>query len=99
MRFSWLRMVLRMRRFSGVTSSSSSSAQKLQTLLQTQTAGGTSRRASSEPAARILVICFFLQTFTAMSSPRGFSPTIMPSYTIVPGPMNSGPRSCALNRP
>ena len=48
--------------------------------------GGIRRSASSEPDARMLVSCFFLQTFTAMSSPRGFSPTIMPSYTIVPGP-------------
>ena len=54
-------MVLRMRRLSGVTSSKLVVGQELQALLQAQLPGGTRRRASSDPAARMLVICFFLQ--------------------------------------
>ena len=61
--------------------------------------GGTRRSASSEPAARMFVSCFFLQTLTEMSSALGEEPTTMPAYTGTPGPMNSVPRSCALNRP
>jgi hypothetical protein len=34
---------------------------------------------------------------TSMSSGLEFSPTIMPSYTRVPGETNSDPRSCRLN--
>ena len=56
---------------------------------------GTSFRASSEPEARVLVACFFLHTFTTMSSFLGLAPTIMPSYTSTPGPMNMRPRSWA----
>ena len=36
---------------------------------------------------------FSLVMFTSMSSAREFSPTIMPSYTSVPGSVNSTPRS------
>jgi hypothetical protein len=43
--------------------------------------GGMRRRASSLPEARVFVSCFFLQTFTFMSSLFGDQPTIMPSYT------------------
>ena len=61
--------------------------------------GGVRRSASSEPEARMLVSCFFLHTLTEMSSALGVSPTIMPAYTGVPGPMNRVPRSWALKRP
>ena len=57
------------------------------------------RIASSLPAARVLVMCFFLQTLTLMSSLLGETPTTIPSYTCVPGPTNRMPRSCALYRP
>ena len=40
--------------------------------------GGIRRSASSEPDARMLVSCFFRQTFTVMSSLLGVSPTTMP---------------------
>ena len=40
---------------------------------------GSSRTASSEPAARTLVSCFVLQTLTGMSFSRVFSPTTMPA--------------------
>ena len=55
--------------------------------------------ASSLPAARVLVMCFFLQTLTLMSSGLGDTPTTIPSYTCVPGSMNSTPRSWALKSP
>ena len=41
----------------------------------------------------MLVSCFFLQTLTVISSSFGETPTIMPPYTGVPGPMKSIPRS------
>ena len=44
-----------------------------------KTVGGVRRSASSDPAARMLVTCFFLQTLTAISSFLGDMPTIMPS--------------------
>ncbi len=40
---------------------------------------------------------FSLAMLTSMSSEREFSPTIMPSYTSVPGSTNSVPRSCREN--
>ena len=99
MRSSLLSIVLRMRRFLGVTSSSSSSARNSRHCSKLICLGGTRRSASSEPEARILVSCFFLQTLTVMSSCLGDWPTTMPSYTSTPAPMNSTPRSCALKRP
>ena len=61
--------------------------------------GGVRRSASSDPAARMLVTCFFLHTLQTMSPERAFSPTICPSYTGMPGPTNMRPRSWVLNRP
>ena len=73
--------------------------QEFQALLQAQFRGVTRRSASSEPEARMLVSCFFLQTLTDISSLLGQTPITMPSYTGVPAPMNRVPRSWALNRP
>ena len=44
----------------------------------------------------MLVSFFSLVMFTSMSSEREFSPTIMPSYTSVPGSVKSTPRSWRL---
>ncbi len=44
----------------------------------------------------MFVSFFSLVMFTSMSSEREFSPTIMPSYTSVPGSVNSTPRSWRL---
>src|SRR3954464_1965887 len=44
----------------------------------------------------MFVSFFSLVMLTSMSSAREFSPTIMPSYTSVPGSTNSWPRSCRL---
>ncbi|CAN4026429.1 PrgI family protein, partial [Dysosmobacter welbionis] len=98
MRFSWSRMALRIRRLLGVTSSSSSSARNSRHCSRLICLGGTSRSASSEPLARMLVNCFFLQMLTVMSSLRGLTPITIPPYTGTPGPMNRVPRSWALNR-
>src|ERR1039458_7373151 len=58
--------------------------------------GGTSRMASSAVDARMLVSFFSLTMFTSRSASRAFSPTIMPSYTSVPGATKISPRSCRL---
>ena len=99
MRWLWSRMRLRMRRFLGVTSRSSSSARNSMHCSRLICLGGVRRSASSLPAARILVSCLRRQTLTGMSSFLGDCPTTMPAYTGVPGPINSEPRSWALNRP
>ena len=44
----------------------------------------------------MFVSFFSLVMLTSMSSAREFSPTIMPSYTSVPGSTNRLPRSCRL---
>ena len=72
------RISLRRRRLLGVTSRSSSSARNSRFCSRENFLGGTRRSASSEPDARMLETCFCLQTLTAMSSPLGFMPTIMP---------------------
>ena len=61
--------------------------------------GGSSRTASSEPEARMLVSCLVLQTLTFMSCSREFSPTTMPAYTSVPGSMKKTERSCSFHMP
>ena len=61
--------------------------------------GGTKRNASSEPEALVFVKCFSLHTLIAKSSPLEFNPTIIPSYTSTPGPINNSPLSCALYNP
>ena len=38
-------------------------------------------------------------TFIAKSSPLEFNPTIIPSYTSTPAPINKSPLSCALYNP
>ena len=44
-----------------------------------------------------MLVSFFSRiTFTSMSASRAFSPTIIPSYTEVPGRMKSSPRSWRL---
>src|SRR5699024_4916800 len=78
MRSAWSRMRLRMRRLLGVTSRSSSSLKYSRHCSRLMTRGLVRRRASSEPAARMLVSCFFLQMFTDMSSLRLHWPTTMP---------------------
>ena len=55
---------LRKRRFWGVTSRISSSAKNSRHCSKDSLRGGTNRSASSEPDARILETCFFLQTLT-----------------------------------
>ena len=39
---------------------------------------------SAEAALRVLVMCFFLHTFTSMSPGRELRPMIMPLYTFTP---------------
>src|SRR3989304_2723678 len=51
---------------------------------------------SSAVEERMLVAFFSLAGFTSMSPARAFSPTIIPSYTSAPGPINIVPRSCRL---
>ena len=56
-----------------------------------------SRTSSSPVDWRMLVSFFSFVGLTSMSSARAFSPTIIPSYTSVPGATNNVPRSCRLN--
>ncbi len=74
----WSRMLLRRRRFFGVTSRSSSSARNSRHCSRLRMRGGTSRRASSEPEARVLVRCLVRQTLTGTSSAFGQTPTTIP---------------------
>ena len=69
----------------GIAPSSSSGRHQTQSVIG---AGGTG-----------VSLLLFLQTFTVISSCLGDTPTTMPSYTFTPGPINSVPRSWALNRP
>ena len=57
-----LRMRFLIRKDSGVTSKSSSSAKNSKDSSKLITRGGVKRKASSDPLARVLVSCFFLQT-------------------------------------
>ena len=93
------RIFLRIRIVFGVTSRSSSVSMNSSACSRLKTLGGVRRSASSALEERVLVSYFFLQTFSSISSPRPFCPTTMPEYTLVPGPMKSVPRSCALKRP
>ena len=90
---------LRIRRLLGVTSKISSSAKNSIQSSSVMRMGVTSRSASSLPELLVFVKCLRLQTLTTISSPRGFMPTTIPAYTGTPAPMNSVPRSCALNSP
>ena len=70
---------LRMRRFLGVTSKSSSSLRNSRLASRLRTVGGVRRRASSLPEARMLVTCFFLHTFTSKMCIRDRNGGQMPS--------------------
>ena len=76
--------------FSGVTSTSSSSAINSKACSKLRMIGVVSLKASSEPGSYICYM-FFLHTFTNISSCFAFSPTIMPLYTLVPGFINNEP--------
>ena len=89
-------MRLRIRIFLGVISKSSSSAMNSRHSSRLMRLGVMSLSASSLDEERVFVRCFCLQTFTFISSALGLSPMTMPSYTCVPGPMNSVPRPWAL---
>src|SRR5215213_2821868 len=80
----------------GVTSTSSSSAINSSACSNDNSFGGTSRIASSAVEARMFVSFFSFIAFTSRSTVRAFSPTIIPSYTFVPGLTNSVPRSWRL---
>ena len=72
-------------------------AAELQRLLQRQLPVRDQPHQLVARGRRMLVSFFSLVGFTSRSSAREFSPTIMPSYTSVPGATNSVPRSCRLN--
>ena len=85
------KMRLRIRRLSGVTSRSSSTSIKSNACSRLRILGGTSVSASSAEEERVLVRCFFLQTFSSISSAREEEPMTMPAYTFCPGPIKSVP--------
>ena len=62
------RIRLRIRRLSGVTSRSSSTSMKSSACSRLKILGGTRVNASSAEEERVLVRCFFLQTFNSISS-------------------------------
>ena len=74
-----VRYRLRRRILLGVTSTSSSSSMNSTAYSSDIWMGGTSRTASSVPAARILVNCFPLIGLTTISFSREWIPMIMPS--------------------
>src|SRR3990172_8744782 len=88
------RIFFRMRTEEGVISTNSSSLMNSRAASRERTRGGTSRSASSAPAARMLVSFFSLQMLMSMSTGREFSPTIIPSYTCSPSPLKKIPRDC-----
>ena len=57
--------------------------------------GGISFSKLSAVDERMLVSFFSFVGLTSMSSALAFSPTTIPSYTSVPGPTKSWPRSCS----
>ena len=81
---------LRIRIPTGVTSTISSSMMKSRHSSSDMFRGGTRRMVMSSVEERMLVFCFCLVTFTAISPGRRFWPTIMPSYTLIPGPIRAG---------
>jgi hypothetical protein len=85
---------LRIRTIPGVTSTHSSSRQNSRACSKESALCGMSGTSTSPEDWRMLVSFFSFVGFTSMSSAREFSPTIMPSYTSVPGPTNMVPRSC-----
>ena len=63
------RIFLRILRLSGVTSRSSSVSMKSSACSRLRILGGVNVSASSAEEERVLVRCFFLQTFNSISSP------------------------------
>ena len=61
--------------------------------------GGLNRLVISAVDDRMLVSFFSLHTLIGISSLRACVPTIIPSYTEVPGSMNVSPRPWALISP
>src|SRR5438445_7768955 len=90
---------LRIRNDFGVTSSSSSSAMNSIASSSDSVRMPSSFAAMSELLLRMFVRCFFRQTLISRSRSRMCWPTIIPSYTSTPGPMNNVPRSCDAARP
>src|SRR5205823_6302229 len=84
---------LRRRNVFGVTSSSSSSARNSIASSSESVRIPSSFAAMSELLLRMFVRCFFLQTLISRSRSRMCWPTIIPSYTSMPGPMKRVPRS------
>ena len=80
----------------GVTSMHSSPRQNSSACSIAMFFGGISRSSSSPVEERTLVSFFSRVMLTSMSSERAFSPTIMPSYTSVPGSTKRTPRSWRL---
>src|SRR5699024_4320511 len=95
---SWaFRITLRMRTASGVTSTHSSSRANSSDSSRVRVREGVRFSNVSAVAERMLFSFFSLVMFTSMSSPRAFSPTIMPSYTSSVGWMKKVPRSCRFS--
>src|SRR6266566_690070 len=95
----WVTYRLRSLIFCGVTSTNSSLLMKSRDCSRLMIIGGVRRTDISEVEERIFVFCFSLHTFTTMSIGRAFNPTIMPSYTGVPGSIKVSPRCWALFNP
>ncbi len=93
------RILLRILRLSGVTSSNSSTSIKSIACSRLKILGGTKVNASSAEEDLVFVRCFFLQTFNSMSSALEDDPTTIPEYTFSPGPINKVPLSWAENSP
>src|SRR5690348_7739854 len=81
----------------GVISTYSSSAMNSMACSRLSSLCGINRIASSAVEDRMFVSFFSFVTFTSISCSRVFSPTIMPSYTSLAGPMKSSPRSCRFH--
>ena len=73
--------------------------QKLQTLLQTHLAGRYQTQCLIGTGGAHIGHLLLLAHVDRNVLLLGETPTIMPSYTGTPGPMNRAPRSWALNRP
>ena len=83
----------------GVTSTNSSSWMYSTAISKLSSRGGMTFTVSSLPAARMLVRAFVLQTFTARSPGRWWTPIIMSLYTSDLVVMNMRPLSWAPAMP
>ena len=72
------RIFLRILSDFGVTSKSSSVSINSRACSKLKTFGGVRRSASSALEERVFVSCFFFHTFSSISSPFPFCPTIIP---------------------